>query len=141
MRVKSESEVAQLCPTISDSMDCGPPGSSIHGIFQARVLEWVPSPSPNSCPLLVFKMPSSFTHICTGPAFCWPLYSVTWTQGWIRPGGCLPTTTLSCLSLCRQILLLSFFEFNFPCMCHKIEKFLFQIYVELFLRIYFFPLF
>ena len=41
MKVKSESEVAQLCPTVSDSMDCSPPGSSIHGIFQARVLEWV----------------------------------------------------------------------------------------------------
>ena len=40
MKVKSESEVAQLCPTLSDPMDCGPPGSSIHGIFQARVLEW-----------------------------------------------------------------------------------------------------
>ena len=41
MKVKSESEVAQLCPTLSDPMDCSPPGSSIHGIFQARVLEWV----------------------------------------------------------------------------------------------------
>ena len=41
MKVKSESEVAQLCPTLSDPMDCGPPGSSVHGIFQARVLEWV----------------------------------------------------------------------------------------------------
>ena len=40
MKVKSESEVAQSCPTLSDPMDCGPPGSSIHGIFQARVLEW-----------------------------------------------------------------------------------------------------
>ena len=40
MKVKSESEVAQLCPTVSDPMDCSPPGSSIHGIFQARVLEW-----------------------------------------------------------------------------------------------------
>ena len=37
---KSESEVAQSCPTLSDPMDCIPPGSSIHGIFQARVLEW-----------------------------------------------------------------------------------------------------
>ena len=35
-----ESEVAQSCPTPSDPMDCGPPGSSIHGIFQARALEW-----------------------------------------------------------------------------------------------------
>ena len=40
MKVKSESEVAQSCPTLSDLMDCSLPGSSIHGIFQARVLEW-----------------------------------------------------------------------------------------------------
>ena len=40
MKVKSESEVAQSCPTPSDTMDCSPPGSSVHGIFQARVLEW-----------------------------------------------------------------------------------------------------
>jgi len=40
MKVKSESEVAQSCPTLSDPMDCSPPGSSIHGISQARVLEW-----------------------------------------------------------------------------------------------------
>ena len=60
MKVKSESEVAQLCLTLSDLMDCSLPGSSIHGIFQARVLEWVaiarppcssPTPGvhPNSC--------------------------------------------------------------------------------------------
>ena len=41
MKVKSESEVAQLCLTLSDPMDCSLPGSSVHGIFQARVLEWV----------------------------------------------------------------------------------------------------
>ena len=40
MKVKSEREVAQLCPTLSDPMDCSLPGSSFHGIFQARVLEW-----------------------------------------------------------------------------------------------------
>ena len=40
MQVKSESEVAQLCPTLRDLMDCSPPGSSLHGVFQARVLEW-----------------------------------------------------------------------------------------------------
>ena len=40
MKVKSESEAAQSRPTPSDPMDCSPPGSSIHGIFQARVLEW-----------------------------------------------------------------------------------------------------
>ena len=40
MKVKSESEVAQSCPTLSDPTDCSPPGSSIPGILQARVLEW-----------------------------------------------------------------------------------------------------
>ena len=40
MKVKSESEVAQSCPTLCNPMHCSPPGSSVHGIFQARVLEW-----------------------------------------------------------------------------------------------------
>ena len=38
--MKSESEVAQSCPTLSDPMDFGPPDSSVHGLVQARVLEW-----------------------------------------------------------------------------------------------------
>ena len=41
MKVKSESEVTQSCPTLSDPMDCSLPASSVHGIFQARVLEWI----------------------------------------------------------------------------------------------------
>ena len=41
MKVKSESEVAQSCPTLCDPMDCSLPGSSVHGVLQARVLEWV----------------------------------------------------------------------------------------------------
>ena len=40
MKVKTESEVTQSCPTPSDLMDCSLPASSVHGIFQARVLEW-----------------------------------------------------------------------------------------------------
>ena len=40
VKVKSESEVAPSCPTLSDPMDCSLPGSSVHGIFQARVLKW-----------------------------------------------------------------------------------------------------
>ena len=40
MKLKSESEVAQSCPTLHDPKDCSPQGSSVHGIFQARVLEW-----------------------------------------------------------------------------------------------------
>ena len=41
MKVKSEREVTRSCPTFGDPMDCNLPGSSVHGIFQARVLEWV----------------------------------------------------------------------------------------------------
>ena len=41
IKVKSESEVAQSCPTLCNPMDCSLPGSSVHGIFQTRVLEWV----------------------------------------------------------------------------------------------------
>ena len=44
------SEIAQSCPTLYDPMDCSPPGSSVHGILQARILEWVPFPSPGDLP-------------------------------------------------------------------------------------------
>ena len=47
---ESESEVAQLCPTLCDPMDRNPPGSSVHGIYQARILAWVPVPSPGDLP-------------------------------------------------------------------------------------------
>ena len=43
MKVKNENEVVQSCPTLSDPMDCSLPGSSVHGNFQARILEWVAS--------------------------------------------------------------------------------------------------
>ena len=46
MKVKSESEVAQLCPTFSDPMDCSPPGSSVHGFSRQEYWSGVPSPSP-----------------------------------------------------------------------------------------------
>ena len=47
--MKSESEVAKSCPTLCDPMDCSLPGSSVHGIFQARVLEWVAIAFSDSC--------------------------------------------------------------------------------------------
>jgi len=53
MKVKSESEVAQSCPTLSNLMDCSLPGSSVHGIFQARVLEWVAIAVSLQCSILV----------------------------------------------------------------------------------------
>ena len=72
MKVKSESEVTQPCPTLQDPMDCSAPGSSIHGIFQARVLEWgaIAFSSPNSSqPLLHPKSytPSSFSSVSVLP--------------------------------------------------------------------------
>ena len=55
MKVKSESEVAQSCLTLSNPMDCSLPGSSIHGIFQTRVLEWGAIAFSANDPLLSFK--------------------------------------------------------------------------------------
>ena len=49
MKVKSESEVTQLCLTLRDPMDCSLPGSSVQGIFQARVLEWGAIAFPEKC--------------------------------------------------------------------------------------------
>ena len=55
MKVKGESEVAQSCLTLSDPMDCSLPGSSIHGIFQARILEWGAIAFSVSVNLLLWK--------------------------------------------------------------------------------------
>ena len=60
MKVKSESEVVQSCPTISNPMNCSLPGSSVHGIFQARVLEWKLCPYKN----LHTVAHISFIHNC-----------------------------------------------------------------------------
>ena len=65
---ESESEVAQSCLTLRNPTDCSPPGLSIHGIFQARVQEWVPLPSPIMLALPNYKtvknQPSSVTQLC-----------------------------------------------------------------------------
>ena len=58
MKVKSESEVAQSCPTPRDHMDCSLPGSSIHGIFQARVLEWG---------AIAFSVAQGYSHLVLVP--------------------------------------------------------------------------
>ena len=59
MKGKSESEVAQSCPTLRDPMDCSPPGSSVHGIFQARVLEWGAMAFSRSFTYLILKWAAS----------------------------------------------------------------------------------
>ena len=55
MKVKSESEVTQSCLTLGDPMDCSPPGSSVHGIFQARVLEWGAIAFSEFCAIGIFN--------------------------------------------------------------------------------------
>ena len=68
MKIKSESEVAQSCPTPRDPMDCSLPGSSVHGIFQARVLEWgaIAFSSWSLLKLISIKsvMPSNHLNLC-----------------------------------------------------------------------------
>ena len=70
--IKPYSEVAQLCPTLCNPMDCGPPGSSVHGIFQARILEWVAisfsrgSSQPRD-QTLVFRIASRRFHVWANP--------------------------------------------------------------------------
>ena len=64
MKVKSESEVAQSCPTLSDPMDCSLPGSSVHGIFQARVLEWGAIAFSELALWLAQIMPSLSCSVC-----------------------------------------------------------------------------
>ena len=64
MKVKSESEVAQSCPTPRDHMDCSLPGSSIHGIFQARVLEWAAIAFSICFHLLHYICVSGFPYLC-----------------------------------------------------------------------------
>ena len=73
MKVKSESEVAQLCLNLRDPMDSSPPGSSIHGIFQARTLEWVAISFCNAC----MHMLSCFSRV--------RLCSMLWTAAHQAP--------------------------------------------------------
>ena len=87
MKVKSESEVAQWCSTLSDPMDCSLPGSSAHGIFQARVLEWgaiaFSTILPTICHLnkrflltkrkFVTRLPYTWHHQLEGREFEWTL--------------------------------------------------------------------
>ena len=105
IKVKSESEVSQSCPTLSDPMDCSLPGSSAHGIFQARVLEWG---------AIAFSIwGGRFPHSVSSPSFCRGEPSPFWTglcqpaswsgsQGMSLPLGSVsppPSHTPLCLAL------------------------------------------
>ena len=69
MKVKSKSEVAQSCPTLSNPIDCSLPGSSVHGIFQARVLEWGAIAFSGTIVLLLLLLLSRFSRVrlCATP--------------------------------------------------------------------------
>ena len=112
MKMKSESEVAQLCPTPRDPMDCSLPGSSVHGIFQARVLEWGAiafSSTMSRTKKLIFDkilLVKNFTHI--SPVFPVMFYF------------CSIILPRKCIYLLLN-LLLSLSSFVFPylsCPCH-----------------------
>ena len=69
MKVRSESEVAQSCQTLSDPMDCSPPGSFVHGIFQQECWSGVPLPSPFPCdsPILILTFTVVNSHLFPAP--------------------------------------------------------------------------
>ena len=71
MKVKSESEVAQLCPTPSNPMDYNLPVSSVHGIFQARVLEWESMPKGKDYPLQYSNLENSGLYTVHGVVKSW----------------------------------------------------------------------
>ena len=80
MKVKSESEVAQSCLTLLDPMDCSPPGSSVHGIFQASVLEWVAIASSEfSLYMRFIKIPSHRLFPSSWQHPMWSKSSFPWT--------------------------------------------------------------
>ena len=72
MKVKSQSEVAQSCLTLSDLMDCSLSGSSVHGIFQARVLEW----GAIAFSIGKDKSPAKLTPAPYCPALNWELFNI-----------------------------------------------------------------
>ena len=84
MKVKSESEVTQSCPTLSDPMACSPPGSSIHGIFQARVLEWGA--------IAFSKSPSSHSYVFSS-SHVW-MWELDYTESWAPKNWCFLTVVL-----------------------------------------------
>ena len=77
MKMKSEREVAQLCPTPSDPVDCSLPGSSVHGIFQARVLEWGAIAFSENALQKLTKLTSKEFHLPSRKFICFEAYSIS----------------------------------------------------------------
>ena len=88
MKVKSESEVAQLCPTLSDPVDCSLPGSPVPGILQARVLEWGAIAFSSIYPERTIIQEDTYTSMFTVALFTiariWKQRKCTQTEDWIK---------------------------------------------------------
>ena len=78
-KVKSESEVAQLCPALCDPVDCSRPGSSIRGILQARILEWV---AISFCRQMLYHLSHNVCLQCRRPGFDPWVGKISWRREW-----------------------------------------------------------
>ena len=89
--------VAHLCPTLCDPMDCSPPGSSVHGIFQARILEWLLLPPPDNLPYPGIEpasvMSPALASGCFTTSTTWEVYLYTWWFGGLVAKLCLTLAT------------------------------------------------
>ena len=109
IKVKSEREVVQSCPTLRDPMDCSPPGSPIHGILQARVLEWgAIAFSECSCLVVSKSLTEGIGQVRFLPDLRWPPIASRWHSGAAGDKiSCVPYfqlqfTTLNCCS-CQKV--------------------------------------
>ena len=87
MKVKSENEVTQSCPTLSDPMDCSLPGCSIHGIFQARVLEWGAIAFRYPIYVLLFLCVCVYIYIYMEKAMAPHSSTLAWKIPWMEQPG------------------------------------------------------
>ena len=90
IKMKSESEVAQSCQTLSDPTDCTLPGSCVHGILQARVLEWVAIAFSNICTInsVLFSQSLSCVRLFTTPWTAARKASLSITNSWTCSNSC-----------------------------------------------------
>ena len=77
--------VAQSCPTLCDHTDCSPPGSSVHGVLQARILEWVAMPSSRG-----YSQPRDWTQV----SYIAGRFFINWATGQIQPTACFGRAVL-----------------------------------------------
>jgi len=125
MKVKSESEVTQSCSTLSNPMDCSLPGSSIHGIFQARVLEWGAIACYNDIKMWISSL-DDLKPLCTCVRLRNPLHHKNEASvsgllfSFIQPGHIVPIGSLSQISvnLAKLVNLCYLYLMAYPYLSH-----------------------